>query len=118
MKATHRLVRHVPGVMNKTELQYEKLLSDRKAQGDIIDYWFECFTLKLGDQCRYTPDFAVITADLTLEFHEVKGARAIFKDDSKAKIRAAANKFPFPFFVAFATKQGFEIEDFTRKVTE
>ncbi len=77
-----------PGQMNKTEMAYRDHLELLKKAGDILDYSFECETLKIGPDCRYTPDFRVIKLDKCddvhedkfypsgvefIEFHEVKG---------------------------------------------
>lgn len=46
---------------------------------------------------QYTPDFAVMLANGQMERREVKGARAIFQDDARAKIKIAAGMYPFRF---------------------
>lgn len=86
---------HIPGQMNKTEAAYAALLEQRKMAGEILDYKFESYTLKLGKDCRYTPDFMVLRPDGVMEFHEVKG---FWRDDAKAKLRIAAAHFPHPFY--------------------
>jgi hypothetical protein len=76
--------------MNKTEALFSVTALHGRSHG------FEEITLRLGDDCRYTPDFWAIGADDVLEFHEVKG---FWRDDAKVKIRVAAEKFPqFRFF--------------------
>jgi hypothetical protein len=76
--------------MNKTEALFSVTALHGRSHG------FEEITLRLGDDCRYTPDFWAIGADEVLEFHEVKG---FWRDDAKVKIRVAAEKFPqFRFF--------------------
>ena len=79
-----------PGQMNKTEKAYRDYLQARKLAGEILDYRFEGITLKLAKDLRYTPDFFVLMPDGTIEFHEVKGGRAIFRDDAKAKCKMCA----------------------------
>ena len=79
--------------MNKTETAYSKYLEELKKQGVIIWYAFEPITLKLANTLRYTPDFVVILADGSVQLHEVKGARAIFYDDAKAKVKMCAQKY-------------------------
>lgn len=98
------------GTMNKTEAAYAAILEDYKKAGDIRDYYFEAYTLKLGKDCRYTPDFAVILNDGELEFHEVKG---FWRDDAKAKLRIAARMFPHRFRCVQKSKSGWDITDFT-----
>lgn len=103
-----RTVRHQPGAMNKTEAAYSLVLQVKKAAGDVLEFWFEGLTLKLGPDCRYTPDFVVQRADGSLELHEVKAGivesdkvKPLWKDDSAVKVRTAADKFPFRFLVVF-----------------
>ena len=85
------------GERNKTEARYEAYLEMQKRAGRIIRYDFEAVTLKLAKDTRYTPDFMVMLPDGTIEFHEVKGAWAIFQDDAKVKIKVASAMFPFRF---------------------
>lgn len=94
-QARGRFTRHKSGEMNKTEAAYAAdVLERRKQAGEIADYWFERFTFKLADDCRYTPDFVVMLASGELECHETKG---FWADDAKVKIRVAASLFPFRF---------------------
>lgn len=96
------------GVMNKTEAAYQAHLEARKQAGEVVWYAFEAYTFKLADNTRYTPDFAVMLASGVMEFHEVKGAKAIFEDDAKVKIKVAADRFPHQFIAVFpiAKKRG------------
>lgn len=103
------------GQMNQTEAKYAQYLSVLKREGRVIDWWFEGITLKLAEGLRYTPDFLVMNADCGLELHEVKGARAIFRDDAKAKVKMAAEKFPFTVRVVYPVKgrsNSWEVEDY------
>lgn len=98
--------RRVAGTMNKTEAAYAIRLSGRR-------WRFEGVTLKLADDCRYTPDFMVIAEDDVIEFHEVKGH---WRDDARVKIRVAAEKFPmFRFLAATPRKDGWDFEHFGPK---
>ena len=99
-----------PGVMNKTEAAYAAHLDQRKQAGEILTYHFEAYTLKLADNCRYTPDFMVLLPDGTMQFHEVKG---YWMDDAKVKIKVAARQFPHIFLAIRKTKDGWETTDFT-----
>lgn len=100
-KARGRTVRRVPGTMNKTEALYEEELKRRKLCGDVVAYWFESFTFKLGPDLRYTPDFAVLLRDETMEFHEVKAGtvdgKPRMEDDARVKLIMAAETLPFAF---------------------
>lgn len=86
--------RRKPGVMNGTEAKMAEYLDQKKAVGEVIAYWFERYTLKLADDTRYTPDFAVLLANGELEFWEVKG---FWRDDAKVKIKVAEEMFPHIF---------------------
>lgn len=89
-------------LMNKTETRYAQMLEGMRLAGEIVSYQYEAITLKLGPDCRYTPDFLVIKREhewtavgedcLRFEFHEVKGGYA--REDSLVKIRAASQQFP------------------------
>jgi hypothetical protein len=82
------------GAMNKTEAAYERDLRDAQALGDILWYRFEGLKLRLADNTFYTPDFAVLASDNVMECHEVKG---FWRDDARAKIKIAAEMYPFRF---------------------
>jgi hypothetical protein len=97
-----RLVRLAKGripkpKMNKTEQAFEATFLQRKPHG------FEEITLKLADDCRYTPDFWSLDPDDVLAFDEVKG---FWRDDARVKIRMAADKFPQFRFRAWRFERG------------
>lgn len=105
------------GQLNQTEQAYQAHLAALKLTGQIKDYGVHRFTLKLGADCRYTPDFDVLELDDTISLHEVKGAKQMrakdgstyvvpfAMDDSKAKIRMAATAFPWlRFCIAYRHK--------------
>ena len=94
--------------MNRTEARYAGELDLRQKVGEIAWYAFEGVTLKLGFDCRYTPDFAVMLANGELEMHEVKG---FFRDDALVKIRTAATIFPFRFMLARLEKGAFNVQE-------
>jgi hypothetical protein len=93
------------GAMNKTEAAYERDLRDAQSLGDVQWYRFEGLKLRLADNTFYTPDFAVMAADGVMECHEVKG---FWRDDARAKIKIAAEQYPFRFkaVTARAKKHG------------
>jgi hypothetical protein len=80
--------------MNGTERDFAIQLEARKRAGDIREWHFEGITLKLADDCRYTPDFMVVERDWTISFSETKG---FWREDAKIKIRVAAKMYPFKF---------------------
>ena len=111
----HALGRLKAGTMNQTEAAYSRHLLHQQAAGQIAWHRFEGITLKLADHARYTPDFVVMRADGVIELHEVKGARAIFRDDARAKTRIAASDFPFRVLVVYPRDRqfsGWDIEEF------
>lgn len=89
--------------LNKTERAYLNLL---RAQGYP---WIgvQNITLKLGDDCRYSPDFWTIGPNGELMAHEVKG---FFRDDAKVKLKVAARMFTWIRFILIQRKAGQWIE--------
>lgn len=91
--------------LNKTEKAY--LIYLRGLEG-LIWIGVQNVTLKLGDDCRYTPDFVTVDANRCLAMREVKG---FFREDAKVKIKVAARMFPWlPFYLVRKTKNGWEHE--------
>ena len=84
--------RHKPGEMNQTEQLFADVLQADKTAGLIVEWWFECFTFKLADGCRWTPDFGLLRLDGHLAFVDVKGGGPI-QDDALVKIKCAAERF-------------------------
>lgn len=105
MQAKGRLPK---GVMNATETRYAAHLDELKLAGDVVWWRFEPVKLLLAPLTTLTPDFMVQLADGTVELHDVKGAKAIYEDDAKVKMKVAANDYPFVFRVVFpkAKKDG------------
>lgn len=101
------------GVMNKTEADYAMILEQRRMAGEVAWFKFEGLKLRLADNTFYTPDFAVMLAGGEMECHEVKGH---WQDDARAKIKIAADLYPFRFIaVKRANKRdggGFSVEEF------
>lgn len=100
-------VPHAPK-MNRTEAAYGVVLEASKRAGAIREYHFQALTLKLGDDCRYTPDYLVVRDDWTLELHEVKG---FMRDDALVKLKVCARLFPFRVFVVKKLGGGFGITE-------
>lgn len=95
--------RRIPGTMNELERAYSELLRGREIKGEVAWFGYESMTFKLAPDTRYTPDFAVMLADGTIELHECKG---FFRDDARVKIKVAAAMFPFCFIVITRAKGG------------
>ena len=104
--------RHVPGSMNKPEQEFAEHLTARE---DVLKWEFESWTVRLADDCRYTPDFRCVVRQpdgvCVVIFYEVKAQRSVKKkdkdtgavtvnrkahweDDAKVKIRVAAKEYP------------------------
>ena len=112
-KRTLALGRMKTGAMNKTEVEYATVLEARKYAGEVAWWKFEGLRLRLGDGCGYTPDFSVMLNNGQMECHEVKG---FWRDDARAKIKIAADLYPFRFIAV--TKEakknggGWKVEEF------
>lgn len=104
-RGMYALGRLKTGTLNKTEAAYESFLSLRRAAGEVLWYKFEGVKLRLADNTFYSPDFAVMLSDGSMEMHEVKG---FWQDDARVKIKVAADLYPFRFIAlkANAKKNG------------
>lgn len=89
--------------LNKTERAYLARL--RLLRPEFIG--IQNITFKLGDDCRFTPDFSYIDANGVLVFVDVKGFQ---RDDALVKIKTAARQFRLFRFV-IAKKVGHEWEE-------
>lgn len=89
--------------MNKTEQNYSNHLEILKQYGDIKDYLFEPFNIRLGKRTFYKPDFLVVNGNNEIEIHEVKG---YWRDDAKVKIKVAAERIPWFRFKAVYNENG------------
>jgi hypothetical protein len=78
--------------LNKTEKAYLEFLRKMRPQWIGV----QCITLKLGHDCRYTPDFWAMDVD-GLRAIDVKGGHTW--EDSLIKLRVAARLFPFIYFI-------------------
>lgn len=112
-KAMYALGRLKVGAMNKTEAAYDAHLAQLQHAGQILWRKFEGLKLRLADNTFYTPDFAVMAADGVIECHEVKG---YWQDDARAKIKVAADLYPFRFLAVRVKPKkeggGWEVEAF------
>lgn len=94
--------------MNRTESDYALVLTAEQRAGKIASYAYEALTLRLGNDCRYTPDFMVVLADGGIELHEVKGH---MRDDARVKLRVVASTFPFRVVLVKRDGKGWQRED-------
>ena len=109
--------RRIPGVMNKTEAQFEReVLMPLAKSGEIIWHGFEAMTFKLAKGSNYTPDFIVQFLHGDLVAYEVKGAKkdgkALCEEASLVRIKNAAEKFPIQFVMTWPGKHGWEERTF------
>ncbi|MDR5802578.1 hypothetical protein [Caballeronia sp. LZ001] len=114
-KTLHALGRLRDGEQNATERRYEAHLEQQRRSGEIQWYMFEGIKLKLAPRTFLTVDYVVLPASGVLEMHDVKGARAIFSDDAKVKMKVAARIFPLVFKVVYPRKArdggGWDVEE-------
>ena len=96
--------------MNGTERLYAEILDLRIRAGEIKEWAFEVEGLKLADKTFYYPDFRVIMANDTIEFHEVKGG--FIQEDGWLKLKIAAQIHPYKFFLCQLKKrEGWSIKE-------
>lgn len=104
----------LPGTMNKIEAEYWLRLQREERLGLIREIGYQRITLKLGQDCRYTPDFDFVDTHGAVTLVEVKAGRkdkdtgkvkAFSMDDSTVKLKTAATQFPqFRFVLTWAYK--------------
>ena len=82
--------------MNSLERAYAQHLEAKRQRGEILRWDREPVKLRLADLTYYTPDFRVIAADGTEEFHETKG---FMRDDANVKLKVAAELHPYRFYL-------------------
>lgn len=104
-----RGTRHPREGMNALESAYDTVLRARQRAGEVAWYRFEGIKLRLADKTFYTPDFAVMLADGTIELHETKG---FWEDDARVKIKVAAEMYPFRFLGIRRVKGDWIVEEF------
>ena len=96
--------------MNKTERLRAVELEAMKRSGQIAAWWYERWTFKLADDCRYTPDFVIQANDGALRVEEIKG---FWRDDARVKLRLFVEQFGFPTNALTRSKSGgWDVETF------
>ena len=111
--------RRIPGEMSKTELAYSQYLELRKRANEIQDWWYEPLSFRLAKQTNAILDFMILDNDGFITMVDTKGSTKVTRKDgtvdtvaysmdkSKAKIKIAADMFPFRFvFSWFDKRQG------------
>lgn len=104
-----------PGTMNKAEASYAAELDLRKSAGDVLDFRFEAFKLKLADNTTITPDFTVLMPSGHIELHDVKGT--FFPEHNRVKWKVGVETFPWFTWVLVRPRAkknggGFDFERF------
>lgn len=97
------------GTMNGMEKRYADYLYTLQLAGEVLWYKFEGMKFRLADGAFYTPDFAVMLADCSIEFHETKG---LWEEAARVRIKVASETFPFKFKAITRGKAGaWEVEE-------
>lgn len=103
------------GKLNKGESAYARHLDLRMAAGEVLWCAFEGMTLKIADDCRITPDFAVMEADGTMVLVDVKGRsgdKYWAEEDAVVKLKTLAEIYPFQVFVVWPKKDsGWNVQE-------
>lgn len=101
------------GTMNKTEARFSQLLELERHAGKVKWWKFEGIKLMLAKNTSITVDFAVLPDTGILTMIDVKGSKAMVTDDARAKMKVAAELYPFVFKVAYprAKGEGWDIEE-------
>lgn len=88
--------------LNKAERAFLAVLRAEQRLGNVSWIGIQNITIKIGDDCRFTPDFWAIVAG-KLKAYDVKAAwkgnKPHVEDDAKAKIQVAARTYRFIEFV-------------------
>lgn len=102
-----------PGYDSAWEADYAAILAQRKLEGDILDWEYHAFTLRLteptiveGKRKRgitYTPDFCIWEPNGRLAFIEIKGFRRT-KDINRYKL--AKDKYRRLKFTMLSKRKG------------
>ena len=95
------------GAMNKTEARYHaEVIEPMMRCGAATWSRFGAIKLRLAAKTFLTVDFAVLRSDGVLELIDVKGAKIVYQEDAKVKMKVAAEQFtPFVFTVAYPRRK-------------
>ena len=101
------------GQMNKTEERFAQMLELERHAGKVQWWKFEAIKLMLAKNTSLTVDFAVLPDTGILTMIDVKGSKAMVTDDARAKMKIAAELYPFVFKLAYprAKGEGWDIEE-------
>lgn len=84
--------------MNRGETRYSEYLAGLKLAGEIAEFWFEPFSLRIsscdsGQPARYTPDFLVLMPDGRTYVDDVKTASGFDDHAAIVRLKVAATQF-------------------------
>lgn len=101
------------GQMNKTEERFAQWLELERYAGRVLWWKFEGIKLMLAKSTSLTVDFAVLPDTGVLTMIDVKGSKAMVTDDARAKMKIAAELYPFVFKLAYPRPngEGWDIEE-------
>ena len=107
------LGRKKTGLMNKTETRFAHMLSLEQHAGKVQWWKFEGIKLMLAKNTSLTVDFAILPETDILTLIDVKGSKAMVTDDARAKMKIAAELYPFVFKLAYPRPkgEGWDIEE-------
>lgn len=92
--------------MNKWEAQFAQTLEVRKQAGELIWWAFEPIRIRLADGAFYRPDFVTVDRQGRTEIYEIKGH---FREAARVRLRVAAEKLPYPFYLVRESKGQFKV---------
>lgn len=85
------------------EERYAVRLELLRSAGEIVDWYYEPFNIRLADGTFYRVDWAIKMPDGTIECHETKGWHANMRD-SRTRWKIAADRLPW-FRWVFVTER-------------
>lgn len=77
---------------SKLEAEWAQHLELQRRAGAIYHWAYEGMRIKLAGGAYYRPDFFVLTPELVVEFHEVKGH---MREAAHVRIKVAASQHPW-----------------------
>ncbi len=90
--------------LNKLETEYLAWLQNQRPM------WFgvQCLTLKIGHDCRYTPDFFVLdeTGLRAVDTKHMRNGKVHIEDDALVKMKCTARLFPWIHIVVAWRENG------------
>lgn len=96
---------------NKLERDYAAYLTSLKNAGEIWDWMYHPWRMRLAEGTYYTPDFMVVIPGGLIELHETKG---FFREAARVRLNVAADKFKhIGFKLIKRDKHGWDVKEVT-----